>query len=636
MKSQPIIRRILFPMILLVIFDTIILTASIFGGGVLDKLRQNEKEILQERVSARKNYLQNEMNNSWSNISLTLEKINDTTQQLLNNGQIQLETLDNGSYESTPEIISVQEDLIAMMRSSHVTGAFLVLNTEDLSGDMKKKTYHNKPGIYLRDGDPLTGSSVENSDILIERAPIEVVNQLGITTDRLWKPQFAFAEENKAYYPFFYEPFQNAYEKAIKGEAANYGYWSEPYALSEDDTRAISYSVPLILEDGTVYGVLGVEISMEYLRKLLPYKELNIGGNGSYIIGIEKNKDEILDNVLINGPMYEKICGKAKITTLIKSGQEYAVLGKDKETVSYAALEPFVLYGSHTPFVTQKWYMVGVVEYKHLTETSFEIMEAFSIAVFITLFIGIIGSIIASNLVADPIAVISEEIMLKNADEKITLKRTKIKEINQMIDAIERLSSDAIESKTKLQIEKQSAEQERDSDFLTGLMSRGAFQKKLKSLFGEHKKDLKIAALVMMDLDNLKTMNDTYGHDWGDTYIQQAAKQFQSSVPSDTIVARMSGDEFYIFFYGYDTKKDIRDILANLKRNINESIIELPTNETINISVSIGIAWYPDDSESYETLLYYSDFAMYQVKHKVKGEMREFDKNGYNQERREI
>ena len=64
MKSQPIIRRILFPMILLVIFDTIILTASIFGGGVLDKLRQNEKEILQERVSARKNYLQNEMNNS--------------------------------------------------------------------------------------------------------------------------------------------------------------------------------------------------------------------------------------------------------------------------------------------------------------------------------------------------------------------------------------------------------------------------------------------------------------------------------------------------------------------------------------------------------------------------------------------
>lgn len=63
------------------------------------------------------------------------------------------------------------------------------------------------------------------------------------------------------------------------------------------------------------------------------------------------------------------------------------------------------------------------------------------------------------------------------------------------------------------------------------------------------------AALMMTDLDNLKTINDTYGHDWGDIYLRQTAHSLRQGSPSGTVVARLSGDEFLLLFYGYETRE---------------------------------------------------------------------------------
>lgn len=64
----------------------------------------------------------------------------------------------------------------------------------------------------------------------------------------------------------------------------------------------------------------------------------------------------------------------------------------------------------------------------------------------------------------------------------------------------------------------------------------------------------------MFDLDNLKYVNDTYGHDFGDDYIRTAASVFRLFESERSIVARLSGDEFILFFYGYDNRKEIEKI----------------------------------------------------------------------------
>ena len=180
-------------------------------------------------------------------------------------------------------------------------------------------------------------------------------------------------------------------------------------------------------------------------------------------------------------------------------------------------------------------------------------------------------------------------------------------------------------------LEQQRIEHERDYDTLTGLYRRRAFDRACEALFQQPEK-LGCAALLMMDLDNLKQINDTYGHDWGDQYIRQTGQCFAANTPANTICSRLSGDEFLIFFYGYQDQAQLRAQLELLSAALQRSVSILPNGKQLHISISGGIAWYPTDGHDLLTLKKYADFAMYQVKHSHKGRMCDFDIGSYHQE----
>lgn len=100
----------------------------------------------------------------------------------------------------------------------------------------------------------------------------------------------------------------------------------------------------------------------------------------------------------------------------------------------------------------------------------------------------------------------------------------------------------------------------------------------------------------------------------------------------DKILSRRSGDEFYLFFYGYETKEEIRARIRNLRKEIEAIAIPLPDENQIPLRMSAGIAWYPDDTTVFQELRSYADHAMYQIKHGEKGQFGEFDKEKYLQE----
>ncbi|MFR3320351.1 MAG: GGDEF domain-containing protein [Lachnospiraceae bacterium] len=144
-------------------------------------------------------------------------------------------------------------------------------------------------------------------------------------------------------------------------------------------------------------------------------------------------------------------------------------------------------------------------------------------------------------------------------------------------------------------------EHERDYDTLTGLYNRQAFQRESESLFSEPKQ-LKHAALLMLDMDNLKYTNDTYGHDWGDQYIRQAGRCFADYTPKDTLCARISGDEFHLLFYGYESQDEIRKVLTKLREQLHQQSLPLPDGKVLHLSISGGIAWYPEDGTQLDIL----------------------------------
>lgn len=177
-------------------------------------------------------------------------------------------------------------------------------------------------------------------------------------------------------------------------------------------------------------------------------------------------------------------------------------------------------------------------------------------------------------------------------------------------------------------------EHERDYDTLTGLYNRRAFKRESESIFGRRKK-IRHAAFIMLDLDNLKYINDTFGHDWGDEYIRQAGMCLEEGTPKGTLCAHISGDEFNILFYGYESQNAIREEISKLQREISSRIIRLPDGQEFHLSISGGIAWYPEDSNSLGVMRKHADFAMYQVKQTDKGRIAEFDQKAYEEKYRD-
>jgi diguanylate cyclase (GGDEF)-like protein len=175
--------------------------------------------------------------------------------------------------------------------------------------------------------------------------------------------------------------------------------------------------------------------------------------------------------------------------------------------------------------------------------------------------------------------------------------------------------------------ERKRVELERDLDLITGLYNRRAFQTLVKLRLSST--EVKLGAIIFLDLDNLKYINDVYGHDVGDKYIKAASDNLRKFNNKDAIVSRISGDEFAIFIQGDESKEalmlEIQEIIDSF-----DSVLRLPDNSAQKVRASIGIAFYPEDADNFNDLIKYADFAMYEIKHSFKGKTKVFDKNSYD------
>lgn len=118
----------------------------------------------------------------------------------------------------------------------------------------------------------------------------------------------------------------------------------------------------------------------------------------------------------------------------------------------------------------------------------------------------------------------------------------------------------------------------------------------------------------------------------GDAYIRCMAASLPSPDGERCLVARMSGDEFFVLFHGYDTQEEVRGQIALLRQRMTRASLTLPDGVRQPVRASGGVAWYPADSDRFDELVRYADFAMYQVKNSGKGEFAEFDGEAYRRD----
>lgn len=731
--ERTVFHNIFATMMLVMAVELLLAVASMLAVNVTGQLDENAKDLLTMRVRNRASYVQDILRNA-EDLGQLSEQINATTQQLLQSGDISLDTLDNSSEQSDALLVALAPQLLDALRERQVTGIFIMLNTHDLDTcEVGKKM----PGIYLRDLDPDARPSERNSDLLLERASATVVKELGIGTDKGWQPAFPYQGNTKG--GILRTVFQTAYKDGASLSAENYGRWTiNSYCLAGDDRHAIAYSMPLILPDGTVYGVVGVELLTEYLKTKLPYTELDEDKAGTYFIVTttdDAQTESVLDlrKTVTSGE--DLVAADAPLGVLqCRRGEDGNWLELDGKRY-YMVLEPLQVYNRNAPFAGEKWYLAGAMEQSVLLAFSDRMRKVLLVTLLVTLVLSVLGSLLISARLASPIDRLYREVV--DAQEKKTfphLSRTAIREVDRFAETITQLNKELVTNSTKFLrimdmasveiggyelrtdtgsvfvtdnffsllgmpevqgnqlsvrrfeevlkgirekntcahtaegdelltvqqpdgvryimlrstieghakiglaedvtatvLERKRIEHERDYDILTGLYNRQAFSRVCTELFAVPER-MGVAALLMMDLDNLKHINDTYGHEWGDQYIRRTGQCLRENTPAGTVCARLSGDEFLVLFHGYHSRDEVRQKIDILSRAMQLNVALLPSGNALHISLSGGIAWYPDDGQDWETLKKYADFAMYQVKHADKGRVEEFDIGVYNRE----
>lgn len=746
-KTAPFFARLFISMLLLSSLQFCTFIATFHAVGAFSYIRKYSYSTLFEKTENRKNYIENALNSKINAVYDANRDINALTEKVLRENGASAEDLFRDKslskkilYESTGRIIS-------LLRRTTANDVYIILDTGSLYSKRDAKV---SPALYIRDIDLSNNNETNNKDLLLETGSSEIADSFGLMLDSQWSAHMQI-EEGSSNYSFYYKTMETAKNNP---EAAlnDLGYWSGFSKINPTDHASMKYTMPLVLSDGTVYGVIGIGFMDKTLIKYMPANDF-FSEKACYILAVDKNSSDIYSPEMHTGSIYSRVVGDDTVISHENpvEGELYDFNKNSSVSIeTIGSIQDITLYNSDSPFCSEKWALISIADKQGILKIYNVILTLFSISFVISGVFSIVFALFINRHITYPISRMIKTLdKNKHKDEIVHFPSSNITEIDHLANAVTELqinvkeqasrvskiismtemgigvfmydpakdnvfvgeslikllgfsslpekdttisfeefkeylstadseniicsnplfdkncvnsdesfsteiyyppkgrenakwfkftlTRDAskilglVQNVTKTVLELKKAEYERDYDITTGLLNRRAYNQRIDEMFREPAK-LKVAAFVMWDLDNLKYVNDTYGHDFGDDYIKTAANVFKSFEEYGGIVSRLSGDEFNIFLSGFDSKGEIRDIIEEIRNKLIDSYCVLADGTHFRIRASGGISWYPDDSVSYEMLIKYADFAMYTIKHSTKGDIAEFDISTYNKD----
>ena len=171
----------------------------------------------------------------------------------------------------------------------------------------------------------------------------------------------------------------------------------------------------------------------------------------------------------------------------------------------------------------------------------------------------------------------------------------------------------------------QTIERQATRDSLTNLPNRQQFDTFLEREIVAAQRRKQRLALLFIDLDNFKSVNDNLGHSGGDVLLVEAAKRIQSCTRKSDTVARLSGDEFAVILPDVATS-EAASLVAEKIVSVMREPFEVCSRQVF-VSASLGVAVFPDDGTDTDTLLINADQAMYEVKKCLRNDYSFFTRN---------
>lgn len=161
-------------------------------------------------------------------------------------------------------------------------------------------------------------------------------------------------------------------------------------------------------------------------------------------------------------------------------------------------------------------------------------------------------------------------------------------------------------------------------DGMTGLYNRRFLENFIDKVMSQAIREKETYAIMMLDIDYFKMVNDTYGHDMGDKVIVELSKIFKENVRDADLVIRYGGEEFVIMLHNA-TQEGALKVAQNINRKFAKVIFNVGSGETIQKTISIGISRFPSDADSIWKCIKFADKALYIAKDTGRNKIVEFE-----------
>jgi diguanylate cyclase (GGDEF)-like protein/PAS domain S-box-containing protein len=224
---------------------------------------------------------------------------------------------------------------------------------------------------------------------------------------------------------------------------------------------------------------------------------------------------------------------------------------------------------------------------------------------------------VSNGVIQELLGVLQDITSQKNTEEKLleardTLEATVEQRTRELAETVSRLEEE-IEEREKISAELKFLA---NHDALTGLPSLRLCKDRLDRSLAESRRNNQKSAVMFVDLDDFKSVNDSFGHECGDLVLKSTADRIRAEIREIDTVARIGGDEFLVILSQISKLADTQQIAKNIIDQISQ-VINVNQHQ-ITVGASVGIAIYPDDGTTSDELIRQADKAMYLIKHSEK------------------
>jgi diguanylate cyclase (GGDEF)-like protein len=258
-------------------------------------------------------------------------------------------------------------------------------------------------------------------------------------------------------------------------------------------------------------------------------------------------------------------------------------------------------------------YIVGIVtDYRVIEDIlNKEILNNIIISLFSLLFVSIIGYLLACYIVKPINRILHKvnEVADGNFDARIAIDRHD--ELGLLSERVNTMSMNLQINTQELVNKNKEIEFHANYDFLTGLPNLRLFSETFQNRIESAAKHDSSIAILFIDLDRFKWINDTYGHSVGDYFLKETSNRITHTLEANELGSRIGGDEFILLLLGY-SQETIAEKAEQISTLLSQPL--LYEGQEISVTPSIGISLFPENGDSVETLVKHADIAMYRAK----------------------